>query len=87
MIRGTSSVGGEFRGARNSLSPEGCNFRFIIVAVGMGIFLCWVCANFVKVLPPTVAVFKLGMVKYSQIDRVIDYTTVTSGPSPQCSVV
>ncbi|EER19186.1 hypothetical protein Pmar_PMAR028651 [Perkinsus marinus ATCC 50983] len=34
---------------------------FIIVAVGMGIFLCWVCANFVKVLPPTVAVFKLGM--------------------------
>ncbi|KAF4662041.1 Son of sevenless 1, variant 2 [Perkinsus olseni] len=42
---------------------EGQHFPilFIIIAVSGGIFLCWVCANLVKFLPPTVAVFKLGM--------------------------
>ncbi|KAF4756661.1 hypothetical protein FOZ62_031400, partial [Perkinsus olseni] len=57
------SKGGKVKQVGEAERTEGQHFPilFIILAVSGGIFLCWVCANLVKFLPPTVAVFKLGM--------------------------
>ncbi|KAF4671535.1 hypothetical protein FOL47_001459 [Perkinsus chesapeaki] len=53
---------GKFAGELVELSLAK-NFEkpFIIIAVTAGILICSLCENLVKVLPPTVAVFKLGM--------------------------
>ncbi|KAF4683788.1 hypothetical protein FOZ60_008636 [Perkinsus olseni] len=58
-----NSKGGKAKQVGEAERTEGQHFPilFIILAVSGGIFLCWVCANLVKFLPPTVAVFKLGM--------------------------
>ncbi|KAF4690291.1 Son of sevenless 1 [Perkinsus olseni] len=57
------SAGGKVKQVGEAERTEGQHFPilFIIIAVSGGIFLCWVCANLAKFLPPTVAVFKLGM--------------------------